>query len=278
MANRTTTIIGRKSFGIWTTSALLFTAVGCGFPHGRYGGDPMFGNFNRPITSTPPIYTGGNPGVSPAWDAGSRMGLPSPDVPAKSNSVLERSFIMPTFSGSLGIGNVFGGSSSSSSGGVSNAGKGGGGIERVRGSSKAPPRKAGPEYAGAHLAQPAPTPQFGYVPPAPMKPTLNSVTPRPLDTQAYLVNGSAIVPPLPPKPYSNKVFVKDPRSVASVEEGQSILQTCGARSMMWERQPTGEMRFQCIIGDGPEQRTYEAVNSEQIDAVRAVMWQVKNER
>ena len=39
--------------------ALLLGAVGCAFPHGSTGGDPILGNFNRPIVPTPPPERGG---------------------------------------------------------------------------------------------------------------------------------------------------------------------------------------------------------------------------
>ena len=81
-----------------------------------------------------------------------------------------------------------------------------------------------------------------------------------------------------PKPLTPLAGMKDPRSVISVEEGQAILQTCGARSMTMESQPTGEWRFICTMNEGGDNRRYEAQSGEQIDAVRAVMWQVKNER
>ena len=101
-----------------------------------------------------------------------------------------------------------------------------------------------------------------------------------IDTNTILTSGAAIEPAIimPPKPISMTASMKDPRTVASVEEGQSILQVCGAKSMVMESQPTGEWRFICTVNDGGETRRYEARAGEQIEAVRAVMWQVKNER
>ncbi len=134
---------GRR-IGLWTFSTLMLTSVGCGFPHGRYGSDPLFGSFNRPIAATPPIYTGGDPGLTPAYDGGARMGLPSPDVPAKASPVLEKMFIMPTFNGSMGLNKVFGGNSN--------------GIERV-GATSAPAPKQQPLPMGSIGAHMLPTPQ-----------------------------------------------------------------------------------------------------------------------
>jgi len=253
---------GRR-IGLAAVSLALLAAVGCGFPSGRYGGDPMLGQFNRPIAPTPPIWTGGDPGVSPAWDAGARMGLPSPDVPASSNSLLEKSFIMPTFSGSLGIGGVLRPETTDRATGMPSA--------------NSPMRKP-PASTGAILMPSSPI--AAYAPAAaPLPMTVHSVQARPLDSHTLLTSGSSLEPISPePRRLNPTVFVKDPRSVASVEEGQTILQTCGARTMAMEPQPTGEWRFVCTVGDGSDCKRYEAKCDEQIEAVRAVMWQIKNER
>ncbi len=245
-------------------ATVLFNAIGCGFPHGRYGGDAMLGQFNRPIAATPPIWTGGNdPGVSPAWDGGARMGLPSPDVPAKSNPVLEKSFLLPTFSGSLGLNNMFRGGDSDRAGMAPGAN---------------PLKRPMPTSVGATLLPGTPV-AVHQVAPVVAPVTVASVKPRLLDQHTLLTSGSSLEPTMPDTGrISQAVYVKDPRSVASVEEGQSILQTCGARSMSMEPQPTGEWRFICTVGDGPEARRYEAKSDVQIEALRAVMWQVKNER
>ncbi len=72
--------------------------------------------------------------------------------------------------------------------------------------------------------------------------------------------------------------MKDPRTVNSVEEAQTILQGCGAKSLVMEAQPTGEWRFLCTVSDGADFRRYEAHDRDQLEAVRSVMWQIKNER
>ena len=64
---------GRRRHSSW--------ASGCAFPNGATGGDPILGNFNRPIVPTPPPERGGLGLDSPAYDAGARIGLASPDVP-----------------------------------------------------------------------------------------------------------------------------------------------------------------------------------------------------
>lgn len=265
MANLITRSGNRRHLSLVVLSALLLSAVGCGFPHDRYMSDPLLGQFNRPIAMTPPIWTGGDPGVSPAWDAGSRMGLPSPDVPAASNANLKRMFIMPTFSGSLGLGSFLRGDMASAN--TTNS---------LSSSAPAPRRPMTVAAAGASFLPSTPVQTMPAVAAAPMTPA--SVMPRPLDSHTLLTSGSAFEANVPSPKVVQAVFVKDPRAVATVEEGQSILQTCGARSMAMEPQPTGDWRFICTIGDGPDQRRYEALHGDQIEAVRAVMWQVKNER
>ncbi len=282
----------------WLLPVLLLTSVGCGFPHDRYQSDPLLGMFLRPIAATPPIWTGGDPGVSPAYDGGARMGLPSPDVPASSNFLLDRMFLVPTFSGSGSSGSQFRSP--------------GGGTGDVPSDNK-PVRKINPVSAGAHMmptgpertpigvfsasvplapaaprsvvspvsaiapASPAPAPApVPATPPAP-GPSASTVTPRPLDTHTILTSGSSMEAAIPPtKPLSPSAAMKDPRSVYSVDEAQNILQACGAKSMMMEPQPTGDWRFICTINDGADLRRYEAKAVEPIEAVRQVLWQVKN--
>src|SRR5438067_6303830 len=61
--------------------ALVLGASGCALPNGSTGGDPLLGNFNRPIVPTPPPEHGGLGLDSPAYDAGARIGVTPPDVP-----------------------------------------------------------------------------------------------------------------------------------------------------------------------------------------------------
>jgi hypothetical protein len=246
----------------WTAPALMLAAAGCGFPHDRYGSDTMFGSFLRPIAPTPPIWTGQDPGMSPAYDGGARMGLPSPDVPARESSVFDRIYPMPTFNGNLG-----GAPRSGEPAGPSKPAPADGG----RSSNSSP--------SGAHLipwSPPVDRVSSTVVAPAPMSNT-ETVTVRPFDSHTLLTSGAAIEPAIrAPKPFSMAASMKDPRAVYSVDEGEAILQACGAKSMVMEPQPTGEMRFICTMNDGVELHRYEAKSAEAIDAVRAVMWQIKN--
>jgi hypothetical protein len=279
MANQLNPIGGRKRIGRWTLATLLLTGFGCGFPHDRYGSDPLLGNFNRPIAPTPPIYTGGDPGLSPAYDGGARVGLPSPDVPARSNAILDRMFVVPTYSGNLGLGNAIYGTPSGPT-------PGSGGFPQSKAPSTSPggtnsplsPNLTRPYSTGAQLmSTPSPTMEGNKFLPG-IVATPNSVTPRELDSNTMLTSGAMIAPTvLIPKPMSMRSSMRDPRTVATVEEGQSILQVCGAKSMVMESQPTGEWRFVCTVSDGGQAKNYEARSTDQIEAVRAVMWQLKNE-
>jgi hypothetical protein len=276
MANQFERTSGRTRLGSWAMASVLLTTVGCGFPHDRYASDAMLGQFNRPIAPTPPIWTGGDPGVSPAYDGGARIGLPSPDVPAQSNPILDRMFIMPTFGGSLGVSNLYRGNS----GATSTAGASGvsGGSQRVNNADTTPNYSRQVSSTGAQFMSTAPAIERNTFVPG-MIASANSVKPRTIDTNTILTSGAAIEPSVTiPKPLTPLAGMKDPRSVISVEEGQMILQTCGARSMTMESQPTGEWRFICTINEGGDNRRYEAQSGDQIEAVRAVMWQVKNER
>src|SRR5262245_36120403 len=68
--------------GLAIVGALVLGAAGCALPNGVTGGDPILGNFNRPICPTPPPERGGLGLDSPAYDAGVRIGVAPPDIPS----------------------------------------------------------------------------------------------------------------------------------------------------------------------------------------------------
>jgi hypothetical protein len=279
MANQRTRSWRQRLIGLGTSAALL-ASIGCGMHHGRYQGDPMLGSFNRPIAPTPPIFTGGDPGFSPAYDGGAHIGLPSPDVPAKSNQSLERMFIVPTYQGSLGVSRLFNGGTS---GGAATTP--GSGLQRVGGKDTTPKvqrKPATPNVVGAHLLRGDPGPSVApamATAPVAAPANANTVTARPNDVSTLLTHGSAIEPvAAPAQQLSATALMKDPREIVSVQEGQTILQACGAKAQVMEQQPTGEWRYICTIGRGEELRRYEARSNDQLDAVRAVMYQIKKEQ
>ena len=66
--------------------ALFLGAAGCAFPHGATGGDPLLGSFSRPMVPTPPPERGGLGPDSPAYDAGTRIGIAPPEVPVRAEN------------------------------------------------------------------------------------------------------------------------------------------------------------------------------------------------
>ncbi len=274
MAKRCTTT-GRR-LGSCIAAALLLSSVGCGWTHGRYQTDPMLGNFNRPIAATPPIYTGGDPGVSPAYDTGARLGLPSPDVVGQRSD--GHSLIIPTHQGGLGMGGLLRGISNDGSPArfstpLPTSGNGGGASFN---------RPSPQNIIGARLpaaeseAEKSSTFVAGMVSPLPNSALAAA---RSHDVYSVLRNGSSIVPDLPPaKADPVRQALKNPEQVATIEEAHSLLTTCGAKTQALEQSPTGEWRFVCTMGDGSDFRRYEAKHNEPIEAVRAVLLQVSNEK
>ena len=272
--------IVRQRIRFCLVAGLLISSVGCGWTHGRYQSDPMLGNFNRPIAATPPIFTGGDPGVSPAYDTGVRLGLASPDVPSPQKNTDEHFFILPTYQGGLGIGNMFrgGGGSSGSPGRINTpapTGGSGGGALFNRSSTV-------PGGVGARLplldteTDRSSTFVAGMVTPLPGSAVAAG---RPRDVNAVLTNGSSIAADMPkPKSDPVKEALSNPQRIATIEEAHSLLTTCGAKTQALEQAPTGEWRFVCTMGDGSEYRRYEAKHKEPIEAVRAVLVQVHSEK
>ena len=243
---------------VHAAGSLLLGTVGCAFPHGGHEGDPLLGNFNRPIVPTPPVEAGGQGLDSPAYDGGAKIGLPSPDVPT-------------------------GGSAGSP---LTNAFLAGG----LRGSPDAMPpvsKRTGaklPPAGGDALAKASP---FNAALPVPTAGAGDGVAPRDNSKLNAFVSGSAIVPDLPgakPSVTSGKVtqagFVKakGPAAIKSVEEGQTVLQQLGAKFQRLEQIETGEWQFSCVVGDntdGQAVRTYEARGPERLDAIRQAIAQIK---
>jgi hypothetical protein len=261
-------------------AGLLLASVGCGWTHGRYQSDPMLGSFNRPIAATPPIFTGGDPGVSPAYDAGARIGLGNPDIPAPKQNE-DSSFIMPTYQGSIGMGSLFRGSSSS------NVNKSGGMSGRfttpVPTSGGSLFNRSGPQAStGARLPSVETESERsaiyvpGMVSPLPSS-VMASAPQRSMHTA--MLTGSSIEPAIPqPRLDPVQQAMKNPQEITTIEEAHSVLTTCGAKTQALEQAPTGEWRFVCTMGDGNDYRRYEAKHKEPIEAVRAVLIQVSGEK
>jgi hypothetical protein len=295
MANQHTNV------GRWAATTFLLATVGCAFPHGQYGGDPMCGTFNRPIAPTPPVWGGGDPGHSPAYDAGVHLGIPPDGAPSLGSSSSptpvstamnkEKIFIVPTFSGGIGL---FRGGSSGSRGNIGGGGGGGGGGGAGTSSGNAPAvgaemgsshdsastakvQKTKAVAGGARLPSDSTSADTALVATNDAKTNANSVSFR--TNGAMLTSGANIEPYAPKKkPYKPLDLTKDPSSIASVEEGQALLRTCGAKFQRLEQLPTGEWSFLCSMGPDENNRRYEAKNTDQLDAIRAVMFQIQNDK
>lgn len=277
MANPYTTT-GRR-IGICMAAGLLLASVGCGWTHGRYQSDPMLGSFNRPIAATPPIFTGGDPGVSPAYDAGARLGLPTPDAlaPLKQND--EHGLILPTYQGGMGMGTLFRGVSGGSNKSGGAAGRFttpvptiNGGMLFNRSASIGGARLPAIESESAGTAMYVP----GMVSPLPGN--MAAAAPH-RDIHSAMINGSSIEPVMAkPKVDPTQQALKNPQDVTTIEDAHAVLTTCGAKTQALEQSPTGEWRFICTMGEGNDCRRYEAKHREPIEAVRAVMMQVSSEK
>jgi hypothetical protein len=261
-----------KRLGVWTASAILLASVGCAFPDGRYGGDPMFGSFNRPIAPTPPVWGGGDPGHSPAYDGGAHLSQTQPEVQTSTGPAREKILIVPTYSGGLGMGGWLRGGSGSG-GRTTSEEK----SSPIGGESSSSIQK--PTYPlGAKLPSEPPS-RTSVAAAIGSKQNPDSVSFRTLETGAMLTSGANIEPYFPKKKaYVPIDLTKDPASITSVEEGQSVLTTCGAKLQQSEQEPTGEWRYMCTMGANGELRRYEARGNDQLEAMRAVMFQIQKDQ
>jgi hypothetical protein len=229
--------------GIGAASALLLGTVGCAFPNGSTGGDPLFGNFNRPFVATPPPERGGLGLDSPAYDAGARIGVTAPDVPASAENS----------SGFMSLPNLT----------APNL------ISGARMPFSAPDdsglmrRASGP--AGARLPMTetgARLPAFG----------MSGARPMPAYT-----SGATLVqmeqPQTPVKKISYEVL-RDPSQVRTMEEGQAMLQSAGAKSQRSEQVSEDEWSFACSVGS----KSYECRGKDAMEAMRLVIEQVHKDR
>ena len=126
--------------------------------------------------------------------------------------------------------------------------------------------------AGARLPSPHDVPRspvFGRT-----SPDALAVRPR---SPEYTVPGglafTAAEPATPIRPVSHQVL-RDPAKVKTVEEGQAILQVAGARNQKMEQLDGGEWMFGCTVGP----KGYEACGQEPLDAMKAVLEQVRKDR
>ncbi|HKB05707.1 MAG TPA: hypothetical protein VKD90_26035 [Gemmataceae bacterium] len=218
--------------GLGAAGALLLGAIGCAFPHGSTGGDPLLGNFNRPIVPTPPPERAGLGPDSPAYDAGSRIGITPPDVPIPGENT-------PGF---MTLPNLTYPNLQSQNTPPSDS------------SNPAPTSKPAPA-AGARLPLPG-----------------NAVKPLPLPAATGEPTAGPFLPP--PVRRASHEATADPDLIRTVEEGHTALAAMGSKGQRLEQTESGDWRFSCVRGS----RLFEARHAERLEALRAVMEQVRQER
>jgi hypothetical protein len=234
-------------------SLILLGTVGCAFPHGSTAGDPILGNFHRPIVPTPPPERGGLGLDSPAYDAGARIGMTPPDVPIPMENTSGFMSLPP-----LTTPNLF-----------SNA--------RTPFGSPAEGLARRPVSAsGAKL--PMPTEQSMRSSPFPTykPPMTDSLGVRPRDSLSSLTSASSFTPSEPASPIKLVDFElkRDSSKLETVQDGQAMLQGMGARSQRMEQLENGEWNYSCAVG----LKVYEARGKDQMEALVKVIEKVKAER
>ena len=251
MANRLARL-GRRAL---LAAGVLVTGLagGCALPNGSTQGDPLLGNFNRPIVPTPPPERGGLGLNSPAYDAGARIGVPGPDVPGAVENSAGFLSLPP-----LSTPNLLSGARMPF--GVADT---------------TPVARAGSAPAGAQLHNPAtapltvPAPAYGLA-------TGDSVAPRPRDGTSQLTSAAAFIPAGPPPKVQLVKYelLHEPGRIASLEEGQTLLSAIGAKGMKTEQLMNGDWSFCCTVGTRP----YEGRGGDSLDALRQVAEQVQRDK
>jgi hypothetical protein len=242
--------------GLAAATGLVLGAGGCALPNGTTGGDPLLGNFNRPIAPTPPPERGGLGLDSPAYDGGARIGLAAPDVPTPIENAGGIGMTLPqlTSPGLLG-GRI----------------PLGGGSDEPFVASK----PMGP--AGARL----PTTSDGSGPRLSMSPALgrtstDGLVSRPKEATYTVASGPADLPPAAGTQIRLVSYeaLKDPAKVRTMEEGQAILEAAGARGMKTEQLSGGDWSFGCTLGS----KGFEAHGRDPLEALKVVLVQVQKDR
>lgn len=248
MANRLQHL---RRLGLAAAGALL-GATGCALPNGVTGGDPILGNFNRPIVPTPPPERGGLGLDSPAYDAGARIGVAAPDIPGSVEN-----------SGGISVSQV-----------TSPSALSGARLPFAPGSDEPylAPRPA--TQLGARLPMPhdlpaSPPQAFGRTSP-------DAMADRVRQPEYAVPGGLAFVPPEPtplvqPTGYETR---KDPAKVKSMEDAQVLFQAAGASNQKVEQLAGGEWAFDCSVGI----KTYEARGSSPLEAMKIVLEQIQRDR
>jgi hypothetical protein len=231
-------------------AAIVLAASGCAFPNGSTGGDPLLGNFNRPIVPTPPPERGGLGLDSPAYDSGARIGITVPDVPTPTDSSPGGIQGLPQLTSP----NLFSRTRMPFSGGtdepfVANKPMGAAGA-------RLPTISTG---VGSQL--PSASPTYGRTSADGAAGRSNDAAYAPVDTSSpvRLVSYEAL---------------KNPARVSTMEEGQALLQSSGASGLRTEQLNGGDWAFGCTVGA----KNYQAHGRDPLDAMKQVLIQVQKDR
>jgi hypothetical protein len=249
MANRLQHL---RRISLAAAGALVLGVSGCAFPNGVTGGDPILGNFNRPIAPTPPPERGGLGLDSPAYDAGARIGVKAPDIPAPVENT----------SGGMSLPQL---ASPSPISGARLPAAGGADEPYV---AQCP---TGP--AGARLPMPRDVPNPR--PPALRQTSPDAVTGRFRESENSVPGGLTFVLPEPaPVQPAGHETLNGPAKVKAIEDAQAPFQVVGASGQKVEQLAGGEWVFECTVGI----KTYEACGSSPLEAMRFVQEQIQRDR
>lgn len=245
--------------------------AGCAMPHGSTGGDPVLGNFNRPISPTPMPYSGQGGYGSPAYDGGARLGQASPDVPMPNpydgGPSAKTSWNMPAPNVPPNV-DLAGGTRKEAKPHWS---------YRLFNTTYTKPPTDGAKMMGTEE-------QIQH---APLKPSYDAFpagsqsAARPIGAVTNLLNGSSI--PMEVQSTSLKMVPesRDAGKVSSLEEGQLVLTSFGMRWQELKQADNGDWLYSCVVAADPAGtsfRRFDARHPSALEAVRAVVDEAKKSK
>lgn len=237
--------------GLAAAGAIILGSAGCALPNGVTGGDPILGNFNRPIVPTPPPERGGLGLDSPAYDAGARIGVAAPDLAAPTEGTGGGMSLPP----------------------ITNPGLMSGARLPFGGSADEPylPQRpmAGARLPSPHVAPTHKSPAFGRTSP-------DAFPVRPRELEYSVPGGLVFVPPEPTSPVrpAGHEVLLDPTKVKTMDDSQALLRAAGARGQKTEQLADGDWCFACTVGI----RSYESRGNAPLEAMKIVLEQIQKDR
>ncbi|MCX7665662.1 MAG: hypothetical protein N2112_08955 [Gemmataceae bacterium] len=238
---------------------LITLSSGCALPGGAYQTDPALGNFNRPITATPPPERGGQGLDSPAYDAGYRIGAGAPEAPGFSRDYNPNGIqSLPT----LTTESLF----------TRSTGLEGDGKYARRSNNPQGARLPGMAIAEAGVRGPSLPPAWNT------PPSSGSVTSRGNSPLVGITSGSSISPDMSIAEKPKYIPDYNIANIRTMEEAQSVLASCGVKWQRLEQVENGDWVFACSTQE-PAGKTmfarYEARSSDKMEAIRNVIHQIK---